>query len=82
MCKSKGMSLMMVDDETESNDVSDFLKKAGLASESFHCSKKGASAGSCSVMSNSRIQTDSCDTKINFICEAKKYFYYINLNIV
>jgi hypothetical protein len=71
MCKSRGMSLMMVDDETESNDVSDFLKNAGLGAESFLCSKKEAPSR-CSVILNSQIQSDSCDKKINFICEAKK----------
>jgi hypothetical protein len=71
MCKSRGMLLMTVDDETETNDVSEFLENSGLAAESFLCSKKEAPSG-CSVMLNSQIQTASCDKKINFICEAKK----------
>jgi len=72
MCKSRGMSLMTLDDQTETNDVSDFLKNSGLAAELFRCSKNEAQSG-CSVMLNSQIQTESCDKKINFICEAKKY---------
>lgn len=82
LCKSRCMLLMNVDDKTESKDVSDFLKNAGLAAESFHCSKKEA-PDSCNVMLNSQIQADSCDKKINFICEAKKYsnhpIYYIHI---
>jgi hypothetical protein len=71
LCKSRGMSLMTLDDETETTGVSDFLKNAGLAAESFLCSKKDVPSG-CSVVLNSQIQTESCDKKFNFICEAKK----------
>jgi hypothetical protein len=71
LCKSRGMSLTMLDDEAETTGVSDFLKNAGLASESFLCSKKDIPSG-CSVMLNSQIQTESCEKKFNFICEAKK----------
>lgn len=52
--------------------VLDFLKNFGLAAEPFLCSKK-ETPGSCSVMHNSHIKTESCDKKLNFICEAKKY---------
>jgi hypothetical protein len=62
---------MMLDDETETTGVSDFLNNAGLASESFLCSKKDKPSR-CSVMLNSQIQTESCEKKFNFICEAKK----------
>jgi hypothetical protein len=72
LCKSRGMLLLMLDDEKETDGVSDFLKNSGLAAESFLCSKKETSNG-CSIILNSQIQTESCDKKFNFVCEAKKY---------
>jgi hypothetical protein len=61
----------MLDDEKETTGVSDFLKNSGLGAESFFCSKK-ETPNDCSIMHNSQIQTESCDKKFNFICEAKK----------
>jgi len=105
MCNSKGMDMVSMETEAESDSIANFFESAGLSSLPFFSSlKKGAEStfqwqsglaadflnwapnqpakngGDCTAMFNLLLQSQSCDQKLNFMCEAKKYSHFPNVH--